>query len=590
MILLSGREALGSEPGEARFGRREPWVQVALAVLVILQLWSSMSSSFTSEATLVKFAALLCGLLAVFGLPSLPARSLVWLSTATSAVLLARFGMAGSSGGLASLWPSMLWLAATALALAVTAGHSGSIRWATAVPAIGSALVAVALIAGAALLVGPRLAGRLSTGSTIGEALDRSDNHPANPLDSSSSLDMTTRPELSDQVVVTVDSPVASFWRSEVYDVWDGTRWTRSSGRGGSLLADGAVLPPPEDLAGNNGEPFETEVRIEAGFATALPVAPSAVRVTAEGHQLAQRTDGTVVAFSEPLGRGATYRVTSRQIPLDVDQLSEAGNLEVPSGVSILYAQQPVSSQRTVELAQQVTAGVGGNYEKVLALERWMGTNTRYDIEAPLSPAGVDVVDHFLFESQLGWCEQIASSLVVMARAVGVPARLATGYVPGEWDAVSGRFIVRENHAHSWAEVWFPEVGWVPFDPTADVPLAGPAAVQMNRTSRAVDIAGLLLLTVALAFFAVPRLVHRVRSVGERVSSKLRRRRLERDNWDVAEEVAIESEVARLLGRPRGIAETLPHYADDAVQHGAEPGLLERAGLVETWRYGRPAS
>ena len=104
------------------------------------------------------------------------------------------------------------------------------------------------------------------------------------------------------------------------------------------------------------------------------------------------------------------------------------------------------------------------------------------------------------------------------------------------------------------------------------------------------DIAGLLLLTVALAFFAVPRLVHRVRSVGERVSSKLRRRRLERDNWDVAEEVAIESEVARLLGRPRGIAETLPHYADDAVQHGAEPGLLERAGLVETWRYGRPAS
>ena len=588
MTMLREQVTTGSGPGKSRRGGSESWVRPLLAVLVTVQLWSSMSASFTSGATFVKGAALVCGLLAVFGLPSLPLRSLVWLSTVSSAVLLARFGMAGTVGGVASLWRALLWLTATSLALGVSARSRQRARWAVVAPAIGTALVATAMVAGVALLVGPRVAGQLNTGSTIGETVDQGDNHPANPLDSTSSLDMTTRPQLSDRVVMTVSSPVASFWRSEVFDVWDGTRWTRSSGRGGSLLTDGAVLPPPEDLAGNNGEPFDTEVRIETGFATALPLAPSAVEVTAPGHRLAQRTDGTVVAVDEPLGRGATYTVTSRQIPLTTDRLSESGRASVPTGVTTQYAQQPVASQRTVELAQQVTAGLEGNYEKVLALEAWMGANTRYDIAAPLSPPGVDVVDNFLFESQLGWCEQIASSLVVMARSVGIPARLATGYVPGEWDAASGRFIVRENHAHSWAEIWFPEVGWVPFDPTADVPLAGPDAARPAGTSRTVDIVGTLLLLVAVAYVAGPPVARTANSVVGRVSHRFRRRRLERENWDVAEEAALESEALSFAGRPRGDSETLPDYVNDAVANGAPGGLIARATQVETWRYGPP--
>src|SRR5699024_11111152 len=71
-----------------------------------------------------------------------------------------------------------------------------------------------------------------------------------------------------------------------------------------------------------------------------------------------------------------------------------------------------------------------------------------------------------------GWCEQIASSLVVMSRSQGIPARLATGFVASERDRVSGDLLVRGTDAHAWAEVWFPDLGWVPFDPTADVPLA----------------------------------------------------------------------------------------------------------------------
>src|SRR5690606_33351871 len=80
------------------------------------------------------------------------------------------------------------------------------------------------------------------------------------------------------------------------------------------------------------------------------------------------------------------------------------------------------------------------------------------------------------FGSRRGFCEQIASALVVMLRTQGVPARLATGYTPGTRDPVAGVWEVRARNAHAWAEVWFPEVGWQAFDPTAGVPLAGDTA------------------------------------------------------------------------------------------------------------------
>ncbi len=114
-------------------------------------------------------------------------------------------------------------------------------------------------------------------------------------------------------------------------------------------------------------------------------------------------------------------------------------------------------------------------YDTILAYEAWLGANTEYDLDAPVPADGADAVDDFLFESQLGYCEQIASTLTIMLRSQGVPARLATGYVPGERDRVSGVWNVRARDAHAWVEVWFPETGWQAFDPTAEVPLAADA-------------------------------------------------------------------------------------------------------------------
>ncbi|MCZ7630128.1 MAG: DUF58 domain-containing protein [Microthrixaceae bacterium] len=407
------------------------WVRPALAVLVTVQLWSAMSSSFTQGAAVVRLAALSAGVLAVFGLPSLDLRTLVWVSTGLSAVLLARFRDGRHC----------IWRAVGVAIDAVVGGHGNGARDHCTWSAVRALVVGCS---GADSGDGGGRSGdwRCAADRTAGRGAARGGFHdrrgrgclrkpsgqPAR-VDLDAGHDHTPTAErprgddrgLTGGVVLALGGlrPLGRF----ALEPLGGSGWLVPH------RCDGD--PTTRGPAGNNGEAFETEVRIEAGFATALPIAPSPVAVTAGNHRLAQRTDGTVVAVDEPLGRGATYRSTSRRLPLDPDLLAEYGRRRVPSGVEAQYAQSPVATERTVELAREITDGTDGTYEAVLALEAWMGENTRYDIAAPLSPSGVDVVDHFLFESRLGWCEQIASPLVVMARSVGVPARLATGYVPG---------------------------------------------------------------------------------------------------------------------------------------------------------------
>jgi protein-glutamine gamma-glutamyltransferase len=78
----------------------------------------------------------------------------------------------------------------------------------------------------------------------------------------------------------------------------------------------------------------------------------------------------------------------------------------------------------------------------------------------------MDAVEYFLFEQQRGYCEQFSSSLAVMARSQGIPARVATGYAPGEYNPFTGLYDVRASDAHAWVEVYFPQYGWTTFDPT----------------------------------------------------------------------------------------------------------------------------
>ncbi len=103
--------------------------------------------------------------------------------------------------------------------------------------------------------------------------------------------------------------------------------------------------------------------------------------------------------------------------------------------------------------------------QRVLELFRTGGF--RYSLTPPR--LGLDSVDDLLFNTRLGFCGHFASAYVTLMRAAGIPARVVTGYLGGEWNAIGGYFLIRQSDAHAWAEVWLDGQGWVRIDPTAVV-------------------------------------------------------------------------------------------------------------------------
>jgi hypothetical protein len=116
-------------------------------------------------------------------------------------------------------------------------------------------------------------------------------------------------------------------------------------------------------------------------------------------------------------------------------------------------------------VARRVTAGKRHRIDRVEAVLAHLAKGFRYS-RSLRSVHGRDPVEHFLLARKQGHCEYFASAMVLMLRAVGVPARLVTGFLGGAWNRYGGYMVVRQGDAHAWVEVWFESLGWVTFDPT----------------------------------------------------------------------------------------------------------------------------
>lgn len=309
-----------------------------------------------------------------------------------------------------------------------------------------------------------------------------------------SRVDGQTRPPNSDAEVMWVSTDRPLLLRGQTFDTFDGRAWTQSW----SLAAHGSDTTPPP------GARVTQQVTIRADGATVLPAAPVATQMglpTAD-HLLQRLDDGGLYA-DPPLRRGDTYTVVSVLPDATPTSLRAAGGA-VPEDVRTRYGQAPPLSARAAALVDEVAGDLPSAYDQVLALQAMLADRVTYSLDAPLPPVGADVVDHFLFEARSGWCEQIAATLTASMRHLGVPARLVTGFAPGEWDAGAGHFVVRARDAHAWVEVYFPGVGWQGFDPTAEVPLTGepPAALPVPEPTPlwpALAVAAALVATVVLA-------------------------------------------------------------------------------------------
>ena len=137
-----------------------------------------------------------------------------------------------------------------------------------------------------------------------------------------------------------------------------------------------------------------------------------------------------------------------------------------PAAVAPFLALPPSLSPRVIELAKKITAGRTNAPAKLLAILDWLRTTHDYTTNLQRNPAIADPLEDFLFEQKAGHCEYFASATAVLLRAAGVPSRYVNGFLGGEWNEIGHYVAVRENRAHSWAEAYMGELGWMRVDAT----------------------------------------------------------------------------------------------------------------------------
>jgi transglutaminase-like putative cysteine protease len=302
------------------------------------------------------------------------------------------------------------------------------------------------------------------------------------------SLGLTGPVHLSEVAVMDVQAPKGRYWRAAFYDNYTGSGWLNKDKESIGLEADdSSPLALPE---------YEMRQEITQTITTFLPgrtmlfAAAQPLRVglpawavvsyvppppPGEETDSYAKKEGVITPVSmlysrSRLKQGQSYTVVSSISGADEDTLRAAGE-DYPDWILARYLQLPLElPARVSDLAEAITWEHDNVYDKATALESSL-REIEYNELIAAPPEGQDGVDYFLFDVREGYCDYYASAMVVMARAVGIPARVAAGYSQGEYNPETEAYRVREKDAHAWVEVYFPRFGWVEFEPTAAEPV-----------------------------------------------------------------------------------------------------------------------
>ena len=254
-----------------------------------------------------------------------------------------------------------------------------------------------------------------------------------------------------------VESPQAGYWRTGTYATYTGSGWERA---GEATPIDGTI---PGGGPSRTTVSYTVELKRAAG---SLPTMyrPTRVSLSAGSADLSATEAGAVRA-AEPLQFGTRYDATSARPVRDPSVLRGAGR-DYPDAIEERYTQLPASTRdELAPITERISreAGAETAYGTAAAVERWIRTEKEYSLEVP--PPGEDVAVEYVYDMEKGYCEYAATGMVTMLRSQGIPARYVVGYSTGR-QVAPDRYQVLSMNAHAWVEVYFPDVGWVRFDPT----------------------------------------------------------------------------------------------------------------------------
>jgi transglutaminase-like putative cysteine protease len=278
---------------------------------------------------------------------------------------------------------------------------------------------------------------------------------------------------LGNEVVMYVRANTGRYWQAVVYDEYTSNGWQSSE-------SQRLILNPTDPPLTEN---YDQRVAVSQTFTLHFPnntlifAAPDPIAVDRpawiETFPGTSNVDATIWTSIQPLNDGDSYQVVSSLSTATTDQLRGAGTV-YPRSITDRYLQLPNSlPSRVRDLARQIVtkANAANSFDQAAALEAWLRTNIVYNDSISGPQAGQDGVDYVLFDAKKGYCDYYASAMAVMARSLGIPARVATGYASGEYDPKTGLYQVHQYDAHTWVEVYFPQYGWIEFEPTASQPV-----------------------------------------------------------------------------------------------------------------------
>lgn len=329
---------------------------------------------------------------------------------------------------------------------------------------LGGLLLAIAVGAGASF-AGPRLPG--ATEEAWLTSRREGDSRVLQPL-----VDVRRRlNNPTDQVLFTVTAERSSYWRMTSLPIFDGSTWTVPETlleRAGGDLA--AVNPSPQD--GLEMVPNLQRVSVESLAGTFVPIAFEPVQLRATSRSLYYDTKtASLLVGGDGIQVNDSYELVSN-MPSPRPELLGTATAVSPPNLDVLdtsYLAVPDSDE--IEQLRSIVAGIvdvgDSPYALALSLQSYFRDNFTYSLDVPTELDGRATLA--FLERRTGYCEQFSSTFALFARLLGLPARVAVGFTPGEVVGdVAGRnvFEVRAQHAHAWPEVWFDGIGWVLFEPT----------------------------------------------------------------------------------------------------------------------------
>lgn len=273
-----------------------------------------------------------------------------------------------------------------------------------------------------------------------------------------------------DVPVLTYQTDDASmpYLRLSTLDAFDGQRW-RAGARNLVPLGSSDPLPSPVGATADGGKPVVMVARIAEGLRSRfLPVPYPATAVTVRGDWNVDTRGLDVLSTRALAVGGLDYRVRSLTLTPDPSRLRAADPKAVPDDIRVQDLALPDNLPRqVVATARKVSTSGTNDFDRAVLLQSWFRTDFAYDVSYHEGTSNGALL-RFLADRR-GYCEQFAGTMAVMARGLGIPARVVTGFLPGTDDGSTGTMKVTAHDAHAWPELWFAGSGWVRFEPTPPI-------------------------------------------------------------------------------------------------------------------------